>query len=266
MKTDVVDPAMASRADAWVLNGARRTLEVDVAQHPEEAAVVSSERRLACGSSRSYFAWLLLASLIALVGGCTTAARAPSTAEPVDRTPAEAIAEYREAIRLDPNSAAAHASLGSALVHQGELEEALAEFHEASRLEPTDAVLWIQLAQVYELMGRGDKAMHSLEMGLEADPGNAGILNQMGWLYATTESPTVRDPEKAVAYAQQAVEASSGSDANVLDTLAEAYYANQEFDEAIKTEERALEIAPGQEALQNQLQKFREAKVNASSR
>jgi tetratricopeptide (TPR) repeat protein len=114
-------------------------------------------------------------------------------------------------------------------------------------------------------MGRGEDALHSLEAGLDAHPGNVGILNQMGWLYATAASPT-RDPAKALAYAHQAVEASNGSDANILDTLAEAYYANQEFDEAIQTEERALEIAPGDEVLQNQLKKFREAKAAESGR
>lgn len=227
---------------------------------------MSSERRLVCGTSRSRFAGLLLASLAALAGGCTTAARAPETAEAVDQSAAEAIVGYREAIRLDPNSAVAHAGLGSALVSQGELEEALAEFREASRLEPTNAILWNEQAKVYEQMGRGEDALHSLEAGLEANPNDAGILNQMGWLYATAESPTVRDPAKALAYAQRAVEASNGSDANVLDTLAEAYYANQEFDEAIKVEERALEIAPGLEAFQSQLEKFREAKANESGR
>ena len=227
---------------------------------------MSSERISACGSSRSRSVGLLLASWVALAGGCTTAARAPETSDSVDQGSREAIFEYREAIRLEPNLAVAHASLGTALFNQGELEEALSEFREASRLAPTNAVLWIQLAQVYEQMGRGDDALHSLEMGLEADPGNAGILNQMGWLYATAENPTVRDPAKAIAYARRAVEASNASDANVLDTLAEAYYANQEFDEAIKTEERALEIAPELEALQNQLKKFREAKANESGR
>jgi hypothetical protein len=44
----------------------------------------------------------------------------------------------------------------------------------------------------------------------------------------------------------------------------EAIYPNQEFDEAIKTEERALEIAPEIEAFQSQLEKFREAKANES--
>ncbi len=227
---------------------------------------MSSERRLACGSSRSRTAGLLLALLAALVAGCTTAARAPGTAEAVDQPPTEAIIEYREAVRVDPNSAAAHAGLGNALFNQGELEEALAEFHEASRLEPTSVVLWIQLAQVYERMGREEDALHSLEKGLEVDPGNAGVLNQMGWLCATAQNPTVRDPAKAISYAKRAVEASNASDPNLLDTLAEAYYANQEFDEAIKTTERALEIAPESGALHRQLEKFREAKATESDR
>lgn len=174
--------------------------------------------------------------------------------------------EYREAVRLNPNSAAAHANLGSALVDQGELEPALAEFREATRLEPTNADWWMRLGQLYEQMDRGEEALHSLETGLEADPGNVGILNHMGWLYATAEPSTLRDPAKALAYAQRAVEASNGRDANILDTLAEAYYANGDFDEAIETEERALEIAPDLEALQNQLEKFREAKATESDR
>jgi len=204
-----------------------------ITQSREETAVVDFERTSAFGSSGSRSAGLLLAALaalVALVGACTTAGRAPGTADAVD--PADAIAEYREAVRLDP----------------------------------TNAELWLRLGQLYEQAGREEEALQSLEKGLEADPGNAGIMNHIGWLYATTENPTLRNPAKAIAYAQRAVEATNGSDANFLDTLAEAYYANQQFDEAIETELRALEIAPGLEANQNQLEKFRDAKAAASGR
>jgi tetratricopeptide (TPR) repeat protein len=194
---------------------------------------MDSERTLASGSSRSDSAGLRLASLAllaALAGACTTTAPAPGTTEAVARTPEEVLVAHREAVRLDPNN----------------------------------AILWLQLGQTYEKMGRGEDALESLQKGLEADPGNAGILNHMAWFYATTEAPALRDPAKALAYAQRAVEASNGKDANFLDTLAEAYYANQEFDEAIKTEERALEITPGVDAYQNQLEKFRDAKAAES--
>jgi tetratricopeptide (TPR) repeat protein len=218
---------------------------------------MDTERTSTCGSSGSRSAGLLLAALAALAalaGACTTAAPAPGTAEAVDRAVANS------------GLAATHIERGDALYNQSKLEEASVEYREAARLDPTNANLWMRLGQVYEQTGRGEDALHSLEKGLEADPGNAGILNQLGWLYATVEPATLRDPAKALAYAQRAVEASNGGDANMLDTLAEAYYANQEFEKAIETEERALEIAPEQEALQNQLVKFREAKAAASGR
>jgi tetratricopeptide (TPR) repeat protein len=221
---------------------------------------MDSDRTSACRSSRSRSAGLLLAALAslavlaALVGGCTTAPPAPETAEAADRAVSN----------LD--LAATHDARGDALFIQGDLAAATVEYREAARLEPTNADLWMQLGQVYEQMGRGEDALDSLETGLEAGPDNAGILNQLGWLYATVEPSTLRDPAKALAYAQRAVEASNASDANILDTLAEAYYANRQFDEAIETEERALELAPESEALQNQLVKFREAKAAESGR
>jgi tetratricopeptide (TPR) repeat protein len=228
-----------------------------VIRYPGEAAAMDDERASASGSSGSGSAGLLLAALAALAalaGACTTAAPAPGTAEAVDRAVPSA------------GLAATHIERGDVLYNQGKLEESIAEYREAARLDPTNANLWMRLGQAYEQTGRGEDALHSLEKGSEADPGNAGILNQMGWLYATAEPATLRDPAKALAYAQRAVEASGGGDANILDTLAEAYYANRQFDKAIETEERALEIAPEQEALQNQLVKFRVAKAAASGR
>ena len=47
-----------------------------------------------------------------------------------------AIAAYREAIRLKPDYAEAHFSLGGRLVQQGKFDEAEAEFAEAKRLKP----------------------------------------------------------------------------------------------------------------------------------
>ena len=50
-----------------------------------------------------------------------------------------AIAEDREALRLNPNNAAAHASLGVALRNKGDLDGAIAEYREALRLNPNNA-------------------------------------------------------------------------------------------------------------------------------
>jgi predicted TPR repeat methyltransferase len=53
--------------------------------------------------------------------------------------PDEAIAALREAIRVEPDEAASHINLGNALSDQGQLDEAIAEFREAFRLKPDDA-------------------------------------------------------------------------------------------------------------------------------
>jgi tetratricopeptide (TPR) repeat protein len=52
----------------------------------------------------------------------------------------EAIASYRQALQIDPNLAAAHYNLGSALSNQGKLDEALAELEIAVRLDPSSTL------------------------------------------------------------------------------------------------------------------------------
>ena len=47
-----------------------------------------------------------------------------------------AIAEYREALRLNPNDDEAHFNLGVALGKKGDWDGAIAEYREALRLNP----------------------------------------------------------------------------------------------------------------------------------
>ena len=48
----------------------------------------------------------------------------------------EAIASYRQAVRLKPDYAEAYNNLGNALKDQGKLEEAIASYQQALRLKP----------------------------------------------------------------------------------------------------------------------------------
>jgi tetratricopeptide (TPR) repeat protein len=50
-----------------------------------------------------------------------------------------AIADYNEAIRLDPNLADAFTARGNVYGEKGEIERALADYNEAIRLDPKDA-------------------------------------------------------------------------------------------------------------------------------
>lgn len=77
---------------------------------------------------------------------------------------ADAVSEYREAVRLDPAYATAHISLGLAFAAQGNLEAAVAEYREALRISPDLAPAHNDLAIAMEDLGRPDEAItHYLE-------------------------------------------------------------------------------------------------------
>jgi Zn-dependent protease with chaperone function len=96
------------------------------------------------------------------------------------------------------------------------------------------------------------------ERALALKPDNASVLNNLAWLLATSEDPDLRDPPRALALAQAA--ADLAPEAFILDTLAEAYYANRRYAEAVAAAERALAAARGDRRLyERQLEKFRRA-------
>ena len=57
----------------------------------------------------------------------------------------EADAQYREALRLKPDSPEVHYNLGNALTRQGKLAQAEAEYRETIRLKPDDAEAYNEL-------------------------------------------------------------------------------------------------------------------------
>jgi len=94
-----------------------------------------------------------------------------------------------------------------------------------------------------------------------AKQGNVLAQNNLGWLYATAEDLSFRDPKESLEYAKKAVEGSQGKDPGILDTLAEAYFFNREYDMAIQTITKALTLRPDWDYLTEQLQKFEQAEA-----
>jgi Flp pilus assembly protein TadD len=65
-----------------------------------------------------------------------------------------AIAEYREAIRLDPNYTEAHDNLGVALGYKGDVDGGIAEIREAIRISPNYAEAHSDLGAALMQKGR----------------------------------------------------------------------------------------------------------------
>jgi tetratricopeptide (TPR) repeat protein len=86
----------------------------------------------------------------------------------------DAIAAYREAIRLDPgNSSKSHFNLGVILIVNGEIDESIVEFREAIRLDPGLAVAHGNLGVALKDKGKSDEAIAAYREAIRLDPGNS---------------------------------------------------------------------------------------------
>jgi len=105
--------------------------------------------------------------------------------------------------------------------------------------------------------GEKDKeyAMIIIERILGENIDNAEIFNSLAWALATRRAM----PDKAVAIALRA-QSLAPDDPNIMDTLAETYYAAKQYNSAVEWEKRALKADPQNEFFKKQLAKFKKAK------
>ena len=106
-----------------------------------------------------------------------------------------------------------------------------------------------------------EKTVLAYQQTLKINSNHVPALNNLAWLYATCENKNFRHPEKAL---ELAIHAASLSEApHILDTLAEAYYVNSNYREAIKVEKHALAKAENDPTYyRGQIEKFRAAGIN----
>ncbi len=208
----------------------------------------------------------------------------------------EAVAEYRKAIELNPNRAELYNNLGNLLATQGRPDEAIGQFQKALAVEPDYTGAHYNLANICFAQRQWDEAIEHYQQALKQMPDSIQVHNQLGlallrrdkfaaaiaqfqkvleldpryitaqnnlaWLLATCPDNSLRNGQKAVELAQQAVQLSGGDSPEILDTLAAAYAEAERFTEAVKTARQALALSATQnkkslaEVIQNQLKLF----------
>ena len=146
------------------------------------------------------------------------------------------------AARLEPANAAAHESLGLFYAQQGKLEEAVREFQEQLRLQP-DAQSHYNLALARVMQANLKEAAADYEHALKLDPNQAVALNDLAWLRATAPQADLRDGAEAVRLATRACELCGGKEARFFGTLDAAYAEAGRFEEAIRTAQKAQQLA-----------------------
>jgi membrane associated rhomboid family serine protease/Tfp pilus assembly protein PilF len=160
----------------------------------------------------------------------------------------EALKWLQTAASYHANPASCVTDLGYTYQSMGKNTQAFAEYRKAADKGDDEGEYYS--AKMYE---SGDGTPKDAKQAVywyrkAADQGSADQLNNVAWAFATSSEPGVRNPEAALEYAQKAVKAEKGDPRpHILDTLAEAYYVNGQYKNAVQTEKRALELVTAQE-------------------
>jgi eukaryotic-like serine/threonine-protein kinase len=95
----------------------------------------------------------------------------------------DAITEYREAVRIMPNDLRSHYFLGWILNDQGKLEEAIAEFKAANRINPDDPNPHNSLAVVLHKQGKLEEAIAEFRNAIQLKPDVAWPHSGLGDIF-----------------------------------------------------------------------------------
>ena len=92
----------------------------------------------------------------------------------------KAVESFKQAIKLNPNLAAAYHGLGNIYGDTGRVAEALEPLKTAARLDPDNALIHLNLGITYSNLRRTDDALAELNIAKQLSPNDARIYLGMG--------------------------------------------------------------------------------------
>lgn len=161
----------------------------------------------------------------------------------------EAVTEFTEAVRLDPNSFQTQYNFARALESSGQLEEAIEHYRDALRLQPEHAASHNNLGRLLAASGDSQAAATHYEMAIDLDPRLSQAHNNLGSLlisYGHTHA--------AIEHFEQALRLKA--DSATHSNLAVAYAHDGRMAEATAMARKAISLAraEGNNALAEQLE------------
>ncbi|MGH9257699.1 MAG: tetratricopeptide repeat protein [Vicinamibacterales bacterium] len=144
--------------------------------------------------------------------------------------------EYERAATLAAEAQSQHADdprfpriRARALFERGQVQQALTVLEPTARAFPRDTATQVALADLYKDAGRDADAERTLRQFIQVDPGNAQVLNHLGYMLAESG----RALDEAIRLVQRALDLDPGNPF-YLDSLGWAHFRRGDLDEAEK--------------------------------
>lgn len=138
---------------------------------------------------------------------------------------------------LDPQMRKARA-----FIEKNKNLEALAILREVIKKRPDDPAAIFLAANAFLQIQRAASARTLLEQVLVDHPDNAGLLNNLAWIYATTESAELRNPSRALDLARRAL-ILVPDNFHIWSTMSAAHFASRNYPRALRAAEVALRLS-----------------------
>jgi len=144
----------------------------------------------------------------------------------------------RELVKINPENAVYHNSLGITLHRMKRYEESAAAKRKAVELEPNTAVYHDNLSAALHCMGHYEEALSETEKAIELEPDNARYYDSLGiTLHA------MKHYEEAAEAKRKAVELEPDN-AEYHDSLSTTLHRMERYEEALQETKKAIELEP----------------------
>ena len=177
-----------------------------------------------------------------------------------------AIDHLTQAIEMSPFESSHYFDRGLAWYKTGHYENAMEDFNKVIILDPRRSAAYVYRGLCQMNRGEYHGALSDYTTALSRNPEDATVHNNLAWLYATAEDEKFRDKAKALEHAERAAALSKEGNAEILDTLARAYFVNGKMQEAVDAENRALKLDPENGEFKEHLRIYEEVLASSGSR
>jgi WD40 repeat protein/serine/threonine protein kinase/tetratricopeptide (TPR) repeat protein len=171
----------------------------------------------------------------------------------------QALADFSKALQLDPNYADAYRHRGNTYRILQQYDEALADYQRAVQFDPGNVSAYRALERTHRVKRdrqaankvqqalselRQDEYRKTYERAIALDSDDALENNNLAWSLATCPDPEFREPQRAVALAEKAVQLAPGH-GSYHNTLGVAYYRAGNWTGAIQQLKASNELSLG---------------------